>query len=313
MMGAGMNSTCLVRIGLEQVSAVWFDAGDRTPTRKAGVPLADGTAPGVAASLDEALSAVAPKPGRMLFGFDLSRLAAVHVRVAIADPYLRAALMKFVKLPKAGADRALLISERFSREHKLEKAVYEVAASPVEIAEASQTLLCCAIPRRLIAVVRDQLTARNLYADFIAPELQFGLQGARGEAGGMMLIYPDYATLALRNESGALVHVAALRRGGQPAGEFADRLTKRLARYSVLLHAEEQPLTLEILADAGEPQEIAQALARGLAGLPVALVDGRPDSAKPQRGGVMKALKKLAGRKPPEPEPFWQAMLMGAP
>jgi hypothetical protein len=313
MMGAGMNATCLVRIGLDEVSAVWFEAGDRTPTRKAGAPLADGTAPAVAAALGEALSAVVPKPGRMLFGFDLSRLAAVHVRVAIADPHLRAALMKFVKLPKAGADRALLISERFSREHKLEKAVYEVAAAPVEIAEASQTLLCCAIPRRLIAAVRDQLAGHNLYADLIAPELLFGLQGAKREAGGMMLIYPDYAALALRDASGALVHMAALRRGGQSAGQFVERLTKRLARYILLLHTEGRPLTLEALADAGEPQEIAQALAHGLGALPVTLVDGRPDSAAPRRGGVISALKKLAGGRPPEPEPFWQAMLMGAP
>lgn len=308
-----MNATCLVRIGLEQVSAVWFEPGGRAPARKADAPLAGETAQSVAASLDEALSAVAPRPGRMVFGFDLSRLAAVHVRVAIADPHLRSALMKFLKLPKAGADRALLISERFSREHKLEKAVYEVAASPVEISETQQTLLCCAIPRRLIAAVREQLAAHNLYADFIAPELLFGLQGSGGEAGGVMLIYPDYATLALRNEFGALVHVATLRRGRQSAGEFVERLTKRLARYILLLHAEDHPLVLAALADGGEPQEIAQALAHGLGSLPVNLVDGRPNSGEPRRGGVISALKKLAGSKPQEPEPFWQAMVMGAP
>jgi hypothetical protein len=317
-----MNSTCLVRIGLEQVSAVWFDAGDRRPARKAVAPLARETAPNVsqtaqsvAAAIDEALTAAAPNPGRMLFGFDLSRLGAVHVRVAIADPYLRSALMKFAKLPASGADRALLISERFSREHKLEKAVYEVAASLVEITETQQTLLCCAIPRRLIGAIREQLAAHNLHADFIAPELLFGLQGSEGQAGagGVMLIYPDYATLALRNDAGAMVHMVTLRRGRQSPNEFVERLTTRLTRYSVLLRAEERPLTLDMLADAGEPQEIAQALAHGLAHLPVTLVDGRRNPAGPQRTGVMAALKKMVGKTPPEPEPFWQAMLMGAP
>lgn len=347
-----MNSTCLVRIGLNQVSAVWLDAGSRprggkaprkaADARAATVDLPDETPESVARALDEALTAVAPKPGRMLFGFDLSRLAAPDVRVAIADPYLRSALMKFARLPKSGADRALLIGERFSREHRLEKAAFEVAASPVEISEEQQSLLCCAVPRRLIGFIRQQLAAHNLYADIIAPELHYGLQGpasggAGGKAsggvrallggsraktpaadfapaGGVMLIYPDYATLALRDETGALAHVASLRRGRQTTEEFTRRLNGRLHRYMVLLGAEDLPLTLEFFADDGPSREIAQALAAGLAHLPVTVVDGRPASAaRPKTSGMASILKRLAGRKPEEPEPFWRAMLMGAP
>jgi hypothetical protein len=327
-----MRAACVVRIGLQEVSAAWLDARDGTLLHSASADLsADGDAArNVSQALDRALSGYARKPGRVVFGFDLDRLAAAHVRVALADPYLRVAIMKFAKLPRNADDRALLISERFCREHRLEKAAFEVAAGVLEASENRQVLLCYAAPRPLIGAVRERLEAHDLYADLISPELLFGLQGAADPGGknlslrqwavkallgsraakaamgtkaarngpdrltegpgGLMLIHPGYATLALWPNGGVLAHVATLRRGEQAVGAFTDRLRRRLIRYAGTLNGDDALFALEVLADPGPPQELARSLAHQLSHLSVRLADARATAA----------------------EPFWRAMMMGA-
>jgi hypothetical protein len=238
-----MRSQCILRIGATRVCGVWMGGGRQPATAEAVI--GDGS---VAAALSAVLAQTVPR----------ARLASPFASVGLSGAHVRAAIMPFVKLPKTAGDRALLISQRFCREFRLDASLFAVTGSPLGRAENGvETVLCVAVPHALLAEIHTALAARGLYADEIAPEFVLRFAGTRGiEAPGMVLMGGlDSRTVLVWDERRTVVHVAFLEAAQGSAG--AERRTAaRISRYARIAGHERAPVA--VYADGAEREGLAR-------------------------------------------------------
>jgi hypothetical protein len=179
----------------------------------------------LAATISAVLSQILPR----------RRLASPYVRVGLSGSHVRTAIMLFAKLPKTAADRALLISQRFCREFRLDPASLRVLGSPLGSTKSGgEAVLCLAAPKTLLTEIETALATFGLYADVIAPDfmLRFSETGAREvEAPGMVLMQDlDGTTVLVWDAEGKVVHSAPV--ALVPDGEAQRRMAARVFRYA---------------------------------------------------------------------------------
>ena len=164
------------------------------------------------------------------------KLASPYVSIGLSGAYVRAAIMPFAKLPKAANDCALLISQRFCREHRIDPASFAVLGSPLGPAKSGgEAVLCLAVPKALLTEIEAALAACGLYADVIAPDfmLRFAETGTcEAEAPGMVLMEDaDGGTVLVWDEQGLVVHAASFAAVLED-GEAGRRMAERVVRYA---------------------------------------------------------------------------------
>jgi hypothetical protein len=232
------RSHCVLRIGLAQVHGTWAEGRSKTPAAEAaaGFEAGEGKAgAGASAAIEAVLSQIVPR----------RRLASPYVSVALSGARIRAAIAQFAKLPPNAKDRALLISQRFCREYRLDPAAFAVTGSALGPSTAGEAVLCVAAGRFLLSEIDAALGARGLYPDQISPEfmLRFAEADTRGlEAPGMALLGDmDGATVLVWDANRKIVHLSSF----SPADEDEEaegRLAARLFRYARIVGQENGPV-----------------------------------------------------------------------
>lgn len=193
---------------------------------------------GLTVAISEVLTQILPR----------RRLASPYVSVGVAGAYVRAAVMPFVKLPKAPEDRTLLVTQRFCREFRLDPAAFAVLDSPLGRAKGGgEAVLCVGVQQILLARIRAALAARGLHADEIAPDymLRFAETDTR-EAGapGMVLMGgADCSTVLVWDAQRAVVHVTSFA-VARDDGEARQRMAARLFRYARIVGHDSAPVAV---------------------------------------------------------------------
>lgn len=220
---------------------------------------------GVAAGLGQVLSQVRRKPG----------LVSPHVCVSVAGPEVRAGVIRFDALPRNAADRALIVTQRFCREHKLDAKATAVAFSVhAPFKAAACTVLACAMPRTMLDALTSTFAAHGLYCDLITSDLSLALArlDARHTFGpGMLAIAADHGCTLLVLGAGAQPQsVVTLTEAGD--GSLAARLVARLQRYVSHFDIEPARFACHLYATTDAGASLAAALRA--AGSPVHVVVG---------------------------------------
>jgi hypothetical protein len=178
-------------------------------------------------------------------------LTSPFVRVSLAGSHVMAAILPFVKLPASAADRGLVITQRFCREHRLEPSSIAVIGCPQRNSKnVSPNILCLAADRRLLGEIKSALTGRGLYPDVIGPEYLLSL----AEAAGNELEMPAIAvfeqsgcnTILVWDKQGTIIHVATVGTAGEKDLEVQRRMAARIKRYAQIVAAQGAPLAVYI-------------------------------------------------------------------
>ncbi len=174
------------------------------------------------------------------------RLASPYVSVGLSGTYLRTAILKFAKLPQSPKDRALLTSQRFCREYRLDPGAFAVTGSALGPSKSGEAVLCVAVPRALLTEIHAALAAHGLYPDEIAPEfmLRFAEADTRGiEAPGLALMSDaDGATVLVWDAQRTVVHVSSVPTMAE--GQEAERrMAARIFRYAKIVGSETGPVS----------------------------------------------------------------------
>ncbi len=254
-----IRSQCLLLIGVSHVLGVWTTGRAKEPHAQAMAPFdSEAREPGAGAA--GAISAVLDQivPSR--------RLTSPYVSVGLAGAHVRAAILSFAKLPKAAGDRALLVSQRFCRECRLDPARFTVLGSPLGPSKSGgEAVLCLAVPRALLAEIEAGLAARGLHADTIAPDfmLRFAQTDTREvEAPGMVLMKgADGASVLVWDAQRTVVHVSSYA-PAQDSEEAERRMAARIYRYARIVGHETAPVA--VYADGPDWDTLFHA--RGLSG-----------------------------------------------
>jgi hypothetical protein len=250
-----LQSSCLLRIGVSHVHGSWLPGSSGRAAAAMARFESDRPEPGQ--SLGEALSAVLDKilPQR--------RLMAPTVSVGLADSQLRTAVVIYPKLPKTQQDRALVIAQRFCRDHRLDPASFAVLGSALGRAKGGgEAVLCVAVPQALLAQISAPLAAKGLHPDVIAPDsmLSFAEIDTREiESPGILLMQrPDSSTILVWDQQRTIVHIAAIASGPEEA-HAGRRTASRIYRYARIVGAEDTYVAF--YADGPVPDELASAQA----------------------------------------------------
>jgi hypothetical protein len=235
-----LQSRCLIRIGACEVRGVW--RGGHAGERFAETPFRSDEEAPLGSSLKAAIAALLEKiaPRRRLF--------APRVIVGLAAPHGRAAIMSFAKLPKDDKDRDLLVVQRFCREYRIDPASVNVRASPLgALVDGGESMLCCAVPRALLAEIAASLAERGLHADLIAPDYLLAFAEADGdklEAPGIALWqWSGAQTILVWNKERKTVHIAFS--AAEPGdAEASRRAAARINRYASIVAEAKAPVAL---------------------------------------------------------------------
>lgn len=236
-----LRSHCALRIGVSHVHGAWITGRAKGAPEEATARF-EGEAGEAGAGLTVAISAVLTQilPRR--------RLASPYVSVGLAGLHVRAAIMPFAKLPKAPADRTLLVTQRFCREFRLDPAAFAVLDSPLGGAKGGgEAVLCVGVSRALLACIKAALATRGLHADEIAPDymLRFAETDTReAEAPGMVLMGgADCSTVLVWDAQRAVVHVSSFA-VARDDGEARQRMAARLFRYARIVGHDTTPVAV---------------------------------------------------------------------
>jgi hypothetical protein len=235
------RSTCLLRIGTRQVHGVCQAA---SWTRGARIEAAaefssiepHESAPSLRGAIDAVLEIILPH----------WTLTSPFIRVSLAGSHVMAAVLRFVKLPASAADRGLVVTQRFCREHRLDPgSIAIIECSRANSKKVNANILCLAADRSLLGEIQRALTGRGLYPDVIAPEYLLSF----AEAEGLELEMPAIAvfeesgcnTILVWDKEGAIIHVATVRRDGGNDLEVQRRLDARIKRYAQIVAEQGAP------------------------------------------------------------------------
>jgi hypothetical protein len=248
------RSTCFIQIGARQVHGQWQAArwaGSAAATAAAEFS-DDEMARSLRGAIDQVLGAILPK---RLF-------TSPFVRVSLAGPHVMAAILPFAKLPASAADRRLVITQRFCREHRLEPGSIAVTGYALNSSKtASAKILCFAVEQRLLDTINSALAAKGLYPDAVAPGYLLRLAEANGrglEAPGIaMFEESDCYTILVWDEHGAIAHVATVGKGGGDDSGARQRVAARIGRYAQIIAPEGNPPSVYIGGDKAIAAELA--------------------------------------------------------
>jgi hypothetical protein len=273
------RSTCQLEIGATEVEGLWQAARwAGGAKRQAAAAFSADAGPESGQAMRTAIDAVLGSilPERML--------TSPFVRIALGGSHIMPAVLPFVTLPRPAADRDLIISQRFCREHRLDPQSVAVIGCPLGNGKSGNgKVLCLAVGRNTINGIKGALAGRGLYPDVIAPASLLRCQeSGRGALEGpavALLDERDSAAILVWDEHGTIVHIAAMALSGKDATGTAQRITARIRRYALVAGAEGAPAAVYVDGRIGG--EIAAGLKR--AGLKVrpwraASAHGRPAS-----------------------------------
>ena len=229
------RATCLLRIGTQQVHAMWQAASwTRGGSIKAAAEFSSiephESAPSLRGAIDAVLETVLPS----------WTLTSPDIRVSLAGTHVMAAVLRFAKLPASAADRGLVITQRFCREHRLDpSSIAIIECSRANSKNVNANVLCLAADRSLLREIQKALTGRGLYPDVIAPECLLSF----AEAKGLELEMPAIAvfeeigcnTILVWDKEGTIIHVSTVRRDGGNDLEVQRRLDARIKRYAQIV------------------------------------------------------------------------------
>ncbi len=236
-----VRSTCLLRIGAGQVHGLWqaprWAGGGRIEAAaEFSAVEPQESAPSLRCALDAILGTILP----------LRALTSPFIRVSLAGSYVMAAILPFAKLPASAADRSLVITQRFCREHRLEPGSIAVVGCPQNISkDGSTNVLCLAMDRRLLEEIKAAFTGRGHYPDVIAPECLLALE----EVDRRKLQMPAIAvfeqsgcnTIVVWDKEGTIIHLAAVGTVGHEALEVYRRTAARIKRYAQIVAVQGAP------------------------------------------------------------------------
>jgi len=240
------RSACLLRISAGQVHGVWHGAswsgnGRTEAAAGFGTDGLSGNAPPLGAALDSVLAAILPP----------RRITSPFVCVSLGGSHVMAAIMPFAKLPKSPADRQLVISQRFCREHRLELGSVAIIGSPLQGSKiGGGRILCLAVEQGTLREIEKGLAGRGLHADIIAPEYLLKFAQANSlelETPGIALFEESgFRTFLVWDEQGTIAHIATVRRPGQYDAEAQRRMTARIWRYAQIVGRQDTPVAVYI-------------------------------------------------------------------
>lgn len=253
-----------IRVGLDEVEVKWRRRRGNACAQKIAGSERSASSLHDPRAIGSALSAalLQTKPRRIYL--------APHIRVALADPYLRVAVLRFAQLPRSRADRKLLVTQRFCHDHNLRPAETAVCFDEWRAKGGEpQSVVASATEAALPGEISGSLARHGLYADVIAPESAFAVRYLRRWLSPppriLLLIYPDYAAISIWTEDAAPRHGATLRVEALDGDGFAAKVMRRLQRY---LSAETggSDFALDVL-DLTQNSSLSNAVLHGLASL----------------------------------------------
>ncbi len=179
------------------------------------------------------------------------RFTSPFVCVSLAGSHVMTAILPFAKLPKAEADRRLVISQRFCREHRLEPGTVEIVGSPVQSPKiGTGRLLCLAVQRDTLRQIEKALAGRGLHADIIAPDCLLKLGQAHRSAletpGLALFEEKSFRTILVWDEQGAIAHIATVKRPVRQDLEGHRRMATRIRRYAQIVARQGAPVAVYI-------------------------------------------------------------------
>lgn len=226
---------------------------------------------GMAAGLSQLLGQIRRRPSVI----SPPSLVSPNVCVSVAGPEVRTGVIRFDALPRKAADRTLIVTQRFCRDHKLDAKSTAVAFSVHAPAEGGLiTVLACAMPRIMLDVLTSTVAAHGLYCDLITSDVSLALAGldAKSTTGpGMLAITADHACTLLVLGAGAQPQ-SVVTLTETDGGTLAARLVARLLRYVSHFNTEAAHFTCHLYDTTGVGASLAAAL-RGT-GSPVHVVVG---------------------------------------
>lgn len=263
-----------IRIGLSTVDATWRTGGRAAPWRKRERFASENDEQAranygeVAAALDRLLAA---KPaGRRLF--------SPHLRIALADPHLQLAVIRFSQLPRSRKDIDLLVTQRFCRDHRIEPNAASFAYALQKEAHGEHHVMVCALNATLGSNISQLLHAHRLHADVFTAESIYtirALPAALLRAPSLvLLLYDDYATIVFWSGPGIANHIGVFQQRDRSRREFLTALNARLERYATSHENSTHALAVDVLT-CGEDQTEAAAFQN----LPYAVRDLRREPA----------------------------------
>ncbi|MDO9384538.1 MAG: hypothetical protein Q7T86_16935 [Hyphomicrobiaceae bacterium] len=219
MMGM-LQSSLKLRVGTVSVTAELRPWRGARVFHSTALQADDGNA--VPAAVNEALQRV----------LQARRLANPRVSVSLGSALTRSGVMRFAALPRSAGDRALIVSQRFCRDYKLDGRSTVVAFSTYPQANGQHAVLADAAPRALIDGLIAAAASHGLHCDIISSDLSLALAGLPRQpaAAGLLAVFPEEGcSLVFLDAHGAPVSVATL---AQDDATLADRLAARIDRYA---------------------------------------------------------------------------------
>ncbi len=236
------RSACLLRISSDQVHGAWHGASwSGGESSEAAAAFTTSGAPTLEDAVDAVLAAILPP----------RRFSSPFVCVSLEGSHIMAAILLFAKLPKSEADRRLIISQRFCREHRLEPGALEVLGSPVQSSKTGNgRMLCLAMQRDTRRQIEKPLAARGLYADMIAPDCLLKLSQtdrSQLETPAIALFEEkSLRTILVWDEQGAIAHIATVNRPDRYDLEGQRRMATRIRRYAQIVAKKSGPVAVYI-------------------------------------------------------------------
>ena len=244
--GGDMRVDGAIRVGLWAIDATWRGGSTSGAALNGHDIIAAQTAQprqpiaSVAIALGHVLDA-APRRGRFF---------SPHLRIMIADPYLQMAVIRFQQLPRSRGDLALLVTQRFCRDHRLEQGAATIAYAPQGEAQGERHVMVCALNAALAKTIAQSLTARDLHADIIAAESVFAIRALQTTLFAaptlLLLLYGDYATIVLWRSPEVIGHVSVFQPHERSRSAFLETLRTRLERYGAVLARQQDQITVGV-------------------------------------------------------------------
>ena len=245
--GGDMRVDGAIRVGLWAIDAAWR-GGSTSEAMVNGhdIIAAQAAQPrqpiaSVAIALGKVLDA-APRRGRFF---------SPHLRIMIADPFVRMAVIRFQQLPRSRGDLELLVTQRFCRDHQLEQGEAAIAYAPQGEAQGERHVMVCALNTALANTILQSLAARDLHADIVAAESVFAIRALQNTLSAapslLLLLYADYATIALWRSSEVIGHIGVFQQHERSRSEFLDMLRTRLERYAAVMARQPVQITVGVV------------------------------------------------------------------
>jgi hypothetical protein len=199
-------------------------------------PIADvGGVPAIVAAFSAALQRI----------WQTGRLASPHVRVALAAAHASSGVLRLPAVPAKSSDRALVVTQRFCRDYKLDARTTAVAFSVHPLANGHYAILANASPRALIDGLANAAASHGLYCDEISTDLALALAALPrlAAAPGVLVVRAaDRCALLFLDAAVAPVSVASL------AGDASleERLNSRIDRYAAQCGVDRAALLVHI-------------------------------------------------------------------